>query len=129
MNKKDKIVSSKWSAKCKLSFKFCNLKNNINFLTHLANAKLILIQLQLFKIIWFLNQIIIIFSQWRFNFLEILSNLYVMNNSNVDHQVNFSPWWWFGLNYPLTTYNVSKLSTHQQNLTHIQFQDLSPQNS
>jgi len=47
---KDKIVSSKWSAKCKQSFKFSNPRDNNNFLAHLANVKLILIQLQLLKI-------------------------------------------------------------------------------
>ncbi len=57
--------------KCKLSFKFCNPKNNNNFLAHLANAKLILIHLQLLKIIWFINQIMIIFNQWRFNFYKV----------------------------------------------------------
>jgi len=69
---KDKIVSSKWSAKCKQSFKFSNPRDNNNFLAHLANVKLILIQLQLLKINKLIPQSNHYYLQpWRFNFHKV----------------------------------------------------------
>jgi hypothetical protein len=60
----------------------------------------------------------------RIQLLESLSNPYVVKNSDKDCQASSSPQWWSNLNYPSATYNISKLSTHKQNWTRVQFQSV-----
>jgi hypothetical protein len=109
---KEKVVSY---LKCKMQTVIQVLqpqKNNKNpFLTHLA--KLIIVHFQVLKIIGFLNQIIIIFCQWKSQLSKSMLNHYALNNSNKDSEASSSTQWWSNLNYPLAIYNISKLSTHQ----------------
>ncbi len=67
INKKTKLLVL-WNANYHSNFEL--LKNQQNFFwTYIA--KFIIVQFQLFKIIWFLNQIINIFNQWEFNFQKV----------------------------------------------------------
>jgi hypothetical protein len=109
MNQKTKSLIL-WSAKCKLSFKFCNPKKTTwtIFGLTLPNYHCPIPSAQ--------NNLII---QSNHNYLlpmkiklsKNLLNPSALNNPNEDCHASFSPQWWSDLNYPHATYCLRAINT------------------